>query len=205
MPVFDLLAGLALGYLLGSFPSAVVLAKLSGRDIFEVGSGNMGAMNTARNVGWLAGSAVLLLDVAKGALAVLLAQWLTTALSETEASQLVMPLAAGVGAVAGHAWSAFAGFRGGKALATTFGVALPVYPLAAIYTLLLLIALVLITRRTTLSSVAAIAAYPAVVMAVLTRSGTDQERAFAILTSVLLIAAIVIYKHLRPVLARLTQ
>lgn len=205
MPVFDLLAGLALGYLLGSFPSAVVLAKLSGRDIFEVGSGNMGAMNTARNVGWLAGSAVLLLDVAKGALAVLLAQWLTTALSETEASQLVMPLAAGVGAVAGHAWSAFAGFRGGKALATTFGVALPVYPLAAIYTLLLLIALVLITRRTTLSSVAAIAAYPAVVMAVLTRNGTDQESAFAILTSVLLIAAIVIYKHLRPVLARRTQ
>lgn len=202
--MFDLLAGLALGYLLGSFPSAVVMAKLWGRDIFEVGSGNMGAMNTARNVGWLAGGAVLLLDVTKGAVAVLLAQALTSALSDAGSVQLLMPLAAGVGAVAGHAWSAFAGLKGGKALATTLGVALPIYPLAALYTLLLLIALVLITRRTTLSSVAAIAAYPAILMAVLSRDGTDQERAFAILTSVLLIAAIVIYKHLGPALARRT-
>lgn len=202
--MFDLLAGLALGYLLGSFPSAVVVAKLSGSDIFEIGSGNMGAMNTARNVGWLAGSVVLLLDVAKGALAVLLAQALTSALSDAGTARLLMPLAAGVGAVAGHAWSAFAGLKGGKALATTLGVALPIYPLAALYTLLLLIALVLVTRRTTLSSVAAIAAYPAILMAVLSRGGTDQERAFAILTSVLLIAAIVIFKHLRPALARRT-
>ena len=194
--MFELFVGLGLGYIFGSFPSAVVLARLSGRNIFEVGSGNMGAMNTARNIGWLAGAGVLLLDVAKGVAPVLIAQALTS--GSSDAARLIMPLAAGVGAVTGHAWSAFTGLRGGKALATTLGVALPVYPLAAIYTLLLLIGLLLITRRTTLSAVAAIAAYPAVLMAVLTRAGTDSDRAFAILTSVLLIAAIVIFKHLRP-------
>jgi glycerol-3-phosphate acyltransferase PlsY len=199
--MFDLLAALALGYLIGSFPSAVVIARLSGRDIFQVGSGNMGAMNTARNVGWLPGATVLLLDIAKGTLAVLLAAWLAGTAGMATAAQAAMPLAAGVGAVAGHAWTAFAGLRGGKALATTLGVALPVYPAAGFYALLLLVALFLLTRRMTLSSVVTMALYPLIVMAVLGRAGVDQERAFAILTSVLLIAAIVIFKHLRPVRA----
>ena len=198
--MFDLLAGLALGYLFGSFPSAAVLARLSGHDIFEVGSGNMGAMNTARNIGWLAGVGVLLLDVVKGAVPVLLAQLLSA--GSSEGVQLSMPLAAGVGAVAGHAWSAFARFRGGKALATTLGVALPVYPLAAIYTMLLLIGLVLVSRRTTFSSVVAMAVYPAILMVVLARSGVVQEQAFAILTSVIVISAIVIFKHLRPLIGQ---
>jgi glycerol-3-phosphate acyltransferase PlsY len=195
--VFDLLAGLALGYLIGSFPSASVLARAMGRDIFRVGSGNMGAMNTARNLGWGAGAAVLALDIAKGSLAVLLAQALAGAASDSGTARLAMPLAAGVGAVAGHAWSAFAGLRGGKALATTLGVSLPLYPLGGLYTLLILIALVLLTRRVTLSSIVAISAYPLVVMAVLSRSGLARDESFAILTSVFLIAAIVIAKHLR--------
>jgi glycerol-3-phosphate acyltransferase PlsY len=195
--VFDLLAGLALGYLIGSFPSASVLARTMGRDIFRVGSGNMGAMNTARNLGWGPGAAVLALDVAKGSLAVLLAQALAGVASDPGTARLAMPLAAGVGAVAGHAWSAFAGLRGGKALATTLGVSLPLYPLGGLYTLLLLMALVLLTRRVTLSSIVAISAYPLVVMAVLSRWGVARDESFAILTSVILIAAIVIAKHLR--------
>lgn len=196
--MLDLLVALGLGYLFGSFPSAQVIARSAGRDIFELGSGNMGAMNTARHVGWLAGAGVLLLDLAKGTLAVLAAQALAAAAGSATASQQAMPMAAGVGAVGGHAWSAFAGLRGGKALATTLGVSLPLYPLGGIYTMLLLVALVLLTRRTTLAAVVAVAAYPAVVLAVLSRQGVEQERAFAILTSVLLITAIVIYKHLRP-------
>jgi glycerol-3-phosphate acyltransferase PlsY len=196
--MLDLFAALALGYLIGSFPSAVIVARLAGRDIFRVGSGNMGAMNTARNVGWLAGGGVLLLDVMKGAAAVLAAQGLAAAADWATASQQAMPLAAGVGAVIGHAWSAFADLRGGKALATAFGVSLPIYPLGGLYALLLLAALLLITRRATLSSILAVAAYPVIVLAVLARAGVAQERAFAIVTSVLLIAAVVIYKHLRP-------
>lgn len=196
--MFDLVTALALGYLLGSFPSAVLVARLAGRDIFSVGSGNMGAMNTARNIGWAAGIVVLLLDLSKGTLAVVLAQSMAGAGEIPGGLRQAMPLAAGVGAVAGHAWSGFAGLRGGKALATALGVSLPVYPLGGLYTVLLYIALVMLTRRSALSSIAAMAAYPAVVMAVLARGGLDPQRAFPILTSVLLISAIVIYKHLRP-------
>jgi glycerol-3-phosphate acyltransferase PlsY len=108
-----------------------------------------------------------------------------------------MPMAASVGAVAGHAWSAFTGLRGGKALATAFGVALPLYSAAGFYALLLLVALLLLTRRMTLSAVITLALYPLIVTTVLGRAGVDQERTFAILTSVVLISAIVIFKHLR--------
>jgi len=109
-------AGLVvLGYLLGSFPSAYLAAKLlgGGRDIRKVGSGNVGGMNTLRNVGPAAGAAAALLDVAKAVLAVYLAQrfggWAYTALW------------AGVAAVIGHNFMLFLGFKGGKGLAATIG------------------------------------------------------------------------------------
>lgn len=197
--MFDLLAGLALGYFVGSFPSAAVVARLSGRDIFSVGSGNMGAMNAARNLGWLPGAAVLLLDLAKGSGAVLAAIALSAAAGRPLAQgYLAMPLAAGVGAVAGHAWSVFARFRGGKALATALGVSLPLYPLGGIYSLLVLLGLTLITRRVSLSSIVAAAAFPLITLALYLRAGAQQEVAFAVATSVLVISCVIIYKHARP-------
>lgn len=203
--MFDLAAAMALGYFIGSFPSAALVARMMGRDIFEVGSGNMGAMNTARHLGWLPGVAVLALDIGKGALAVSLTAVLAQVAVGSADSAAVgaaavltaMPLAAGVGAVSGHAWSVFTGFRGGKALATALGVALPVYPLGGLYAVLLMIALMLLTRRTTLSALITMTAYPAVVAAALHRAGVDTEQIFAVVTSVVLISAIVIYKHLR--------
>lgn len=201
--MFDLLAGLALGYFIGSFPSAAIVARLVGRDIFAVGSGNMGAMNAARNLGWLPGAAVLLLDVAKGAGAVLAAIALSAAAGKpmTE-GYLAMPLAAGVGAVAGHAWSVFTRLRGGKALATALGVSLPIYPLAGIYTLLVLLGLALITRRINLSSIMAGVAFPFIALAQFLQAGAAREVAFAIATSVLVISCIIIFKHIRPSGAR---
>lgn len=209
--MFDLAAALALGYFIGAFPSAALVARLLGKDIFEVGSGNMGAMNTARHLGWLPGAAVLALDIAKGALAVILTAGLAQAAvgsTDTIAADTIaadgvaavvaaMPLAAGVGAVTGHIWSVFAGFRGGKALATALGVALPVYPLGGLYAVLLMVAMLLLTRRTTLSTLVTMSAYPAIVGAVLYRGGAGTEQMFAVVTSVMLISAVVIYKVLR--------
>lgn len=219
--MFDLAAALALGYFIGSFPSAALVARMMGRNIFEVGSGNMGAMNTARHLGWLPGVAVLALDIGKGALAVSLTAVLAqvavgtadtvaptgdpTVAVGSAAVLAAMPLAAGVGAVSGHAWSVFTGFRGGKALATALGVALPVYPLGGLYAVLLMIALMLLTRRTTLSALITMTAYPAVVGAALHRAGVDTEQIFAVVTSVVLISAIVIYKHLRTETLRRTE
>ena len=67
--MLGVLAALGIGYLLGSIPSAALIARTQGKNIFEVGSGNMGAMNAARNIGWWAGAAGLLSDLGKGALA----------------------------------------------------------------------------------------------------------------------------------------
>lgn len=197
--IFDLVAGWALGYFVGSFPSAAVVARLVGRDIFSVGSGNMGAMNAARNLGWLPGAVVLLLDLAKGTGAVLAAIALSAAAGRPLAeSHLAMPLAAGVGAVTGHAWSVFARFRGGKALATALGVSLPLYPLGGIYTLLVLLGLALITRRVALSSIVAAIAFPFITFALFLRAGAQQEVAFAVAASVLVISFVIVYKHIRP-------
>jgi acyl phosphate:glycerol-3-phosphate acyltransferase len=107
----------ALGYLLGSTPWGLWLPRLvAGIDIRTVGSGNLGATNVWRNVGFKLGLAVALLDVAKGLVPALLARWL--------ADDLVAVLA-GVAAVVGHWRPLFLGFaRGGKTVATTGGVGL---------------------------------------------------------------------------------
>lgn len=140
----SVLLTLAAAYLLGSFPSAQLLARLQGRDIFAVGSGSMGAMNTARNVGVLTGVAVLLLDVAKGASALLLATAITNAFQAPPLTVSLAAAAAALGVVAGHAWPLFTRFRGGKALAVSFGVLLVFLPLAAFSGLLLIIILSLL-------------------------------------------------------------
>lgn len=131
-------------YLLGSFPSALLLARFRGHSIFEVGSGNMGAMNTARNLGFGLGALVLLFDVGKGAAAILGAGLISSALGAGPAAASWSLAAAALGAAAGHAWSVFAGFRGGKALAVSLGLLLPHHALAALVGILLIILLSLL-------------------------------------------------------------
>ena len=112
-----LLVALALvtAYLLGSIPSAYIIGRTKrGMDIREVGSRNMGAMNVFYVVGFWPGALVLVMDVAKGAAAVAVADALT-------AGELVQFLAAGA-AVLGHGFPLFLGFRGGKGGAATLGV-----------------------------------------------------------------------------------
>ena len=150
------LFALLLGYLVGAFPSAAVIARLRGARIREVGSGNVGAMNTARNLGWVWGLIVFLLDVGKGALAA----YVGLLIGSLANVGVVAPLAAGVGAVWGHIWSPYLGFRGGKGLATTLGVALPIYPLGGLGGFALLIVLVLLLRRVALAGVVLALLYP---------------------------------------------
>ena len=154
----------------------------------------MGTMNTARNLGWVLGALVLVMDVGKGALAGALGLWLA---SSTDAFwALLTPHAAGLGAVVGHAWSVWVGFRGGKALATTLGVALVLYPLVGLITLVLLVALVALTRRVTLSSMGLAPIYPIVTYVVLTRRGEARDTLLATLIGVSALALAVFAKHL---------
>ncbi|GGJ80642.1 glycerol-3-phosphate 1-O-acyltransferase PlsY [Deinococcus aquiradiocola] len=109
-----------LAYLLGAIPAGAWVARRRGVDIRTVGSGNSGATNVQRSLGWGPGLVVGLFDILKGALAVLIAQRLG----------LTPPLAAlcGFAAVVGHNFNAFNGFRGGKGVATSFGMMLLVDP-----------------------------------------------------------------------------
>lgn len=196
MDPLDLIAALGAGYFLGGVPNAAWVARLWRRDIFRVGSGNMGAMNAARNLGPVAGVLVLAADVAKGAAAT----WLGAAmagLAELGASH-PMALTAGVGAVLGHAWSPYVRFRGGKALATALGAALPLYPLAALYTVVLLVALTLLLRRATAAALLTLAAYPVVTALTLEAATWERERVFATVTAVACIALISAVRHLWP-------
>lgn len=191
-------AALAVGYALGAIPSAALAARLRGRRIFEVGSGNMGAMNTARNLGWGLGVAVFAADVGKGALASVVGLAMADAVALGPRAALVAALAAGIGAVAGHAWSVFVRFQGGKALATLLGASLPLYPWGGVAGLVLMVALTLLTRRATLAAIATLALYPFVVGLATLRAGVDLDTAFVLFTGTVPLAAIAIAKHLRP-------
>ncbi len=191
---------LVIGYLIGSLPSAALVARLKRRDIFEVGSSSMGAMNTARNLGWALGALVLLLDLGKGALASAVGVWFGNLAGET----LYTPLAAGVGAIVGHLWSVWVGFRGGKGLATTLGVALPIYPLGGLYALLTLLVLIALSRRVTLATFLTALAYPLLVYLSL-MSTAPPVKVTATTLGACLIALFVALKHALPVAGPLRQ
>ena len=193
--MLDLLAALSAGYLIGGLPTADLVARFRGTTIFAVGSGNMGAMNTARHLGWMLGAVVLVVDLGKGAAATAVGLWMAVALPVDGEAGLALALLAGVGAVLGHAWSPYVRFRGGKALATTFGASLPLYPLGGAYGVALLLALTLILRRVTLASVIALGLYPFVVLAAALRLGATQDVAFALFTGVVPLSAVSVLKH----------
>ena len=135
---------LVLAYLIGSFPSAFIVARLSkGVDIRQVGSRNMGAMNTLYKVGFWWGVLVLLLDISKGALAVAVGWQLT--------HNEYLQLAAGFVAVLGHSFPIFLKFKGGKGGATCIGVLLYLMPWGGPILLALFGIVLLITRFPTLS------------------------------------------------------
>ena len=122
---------IVVGYLLGSIPTAYIVAKRSkGVDIREVGVGNMGAANTFREIGPPEGAIVWALDVAKGATAIILAQ----ALSVSQP----WVLAVGFAALLGHNFPVYIRFRGGKGAATTMGILLVLTPEAMAITFALL-------------------------------------------------------------------
>lgn len=152
----SVLLSLLAAYLLGSFPSAMLVGRLKGRSIFEVGSGNMGAMNTARNLGVGPGALVLLLDLLKGAAAILVAGTISSTLNASPAITGWSLAAAGVAVAAGHAWSLFARFRGGKALAVTLGMLLPHYLLAGVIGVIIIIVLSLLLAQKELAAIVSV-------------------------------------------------
>ena len=127
MIINDIVTGIiaiVIGYLLGSIPSAYLFARLaSGKDIRQMGGGNVGGLNVYREVGTWPAAAVGIVDLSKGAAAVAIAYWLLDFPPE-------FVLLAGLGAVIGHNWMVWLKFSGGKGMGATIGalaVVMPVY------------------------------------------------------------------------------
>jgi glycerol-3-phosphate acyltransferase PlsY len=135
-----------IAYFLGSVPSAYIVTRLlTGKDIRRLGGGNSGAHNVFLNVGRGAGILVGVLDVVKGAAAVVIAFWVLDAPD-------MFVLAAGLAVVVGHIWSVFLKFTGGNGLAATIGVLLVLMTKEVLVALAVALVLVVITRNVILST-----------------------------------------------------
>ncbi|WP_295720871.1 glycerol-3-phosphate 1-O-acyltransferase PlsY [Mucilaginibacter sp.] len=156
-------SALILAYLCGSIPTAVWIGlAFYDIDVREYGSGNAGATNTFRVLGKQAGIPVMLLDILKGWTATNLAFFIgvSTTGAYNSSSYMNYALALGVAAVMGHLFPIFAGFRGGKGVATLFGMILAIHLHAALLCVLVFVVVLLITKYVSLSSIAAAFTYP---------------------------------------------
>ncbi len=151
--MIDTLLISVLSYLIGSIPTAIIAGKwLKKIDIREHGSGNAGATNVFRTLGWKAGITVLLIDMFKGFMPV---YWLAAYIHPNFDTLIYFQLLAGICAIFGHMWTIFAGFKGGKGVGTSAGVFLGLDPLALGLSLLVFVIIVWITRYVSLGSILA--------------------------------------------------
>lgn len=151
-------------YLIGSIPTALIISRrFFDIDIREYGSGNMGATNTFRTLGAKFGSIVMVGDMLKGVFAVALYNLLPYYLSnELDRTNLMIGL--GLAAVVGHIYPIWAGFRGGKGVATLFGMVLAIQPIVAINCVGVFLLVLYLTRYVSLSSILAGVALPICVL-----------------------------------------
>jgi len=160
MSVVKLIITLLLSYLLGSFATAVWAGRAFHHiDVREHGSGNAGATNVIRVLGWKTGIPVLLIDVLKGWLAAMLPVFFY--LAEPRTALLTnLQILSGIMAITGHIFPVFAGFRGGKGVATIFGVLLAVHPLVTTSCLGIFLCVFLISGYVSLGSMSAGISFP---------------------------------------------
>ncbi len=150
-----------LGYCIGSIPFGYLIARRKGINLFEEGSGNIGATNVGRLLGWRWFLLVFFLDFLKGAGPCLLGLWLIKSfVLGVAGSQADLALAAGVGSCLGHVYSLYLRFRGGKAVATAFGVLSVLSPLSAAVCIVLFLILFLGTRYVSIASIGGALALP---------------------------------------------
>ena len=175
---------LLVGYLLGSIPFGLLLARFGGKgDLREIGSGNIGATNVLRTGSKGLAAATLLLDAAKGAIAVVVAQ-----LFWPDAANF-----AAAGAMIGHLYPVWLRFKGGKGVATFLGVLAPLLPVAALVYAIVWIGLLALLRISSVAGMAAAASAP------VTAAVVNEQSLFPMLLG---FALLVVWKH-RANLARL--
>jgi glycerol-3-phosphate acyltransferase PlsY len=183
------LLALVVAYLIGAIPFGYLLVKWkTGADVRAGGSGNIGATNVLRTHGRAIGVATLILDIAKGYLAL----WIAAQLTGGDRFWLS---AAALAVMAGHAYPCFLRFKGGKAVASFIGAFLFLTPAALIAVLILLVVVVAFTRYISLGSVIAAGTFPLAVWMI-------EHPPWPVLAAAIISGAFIVYKH-RANLARL--
>ncbi len=155
-----------LAYLIGSFPTALVVSRyFFNVDIREYGSGNSGATNTFRVLGKKYGTVVMVADVLKGLIAVKLV-YLLPFYYDHDLARTTLQIGLGLSAVIGHIYPVWADFRGGKGVATLFGLVLGISPLSALSCSGVFLLVLYLTRFVSLSSILASAAFPVFILVI---------------------------------------
>jgi len=181
-----------LSYVLGSIPWSIILSRIvKGIDIRNYGSGNAGATNVFRVLGWKLGIIVLILDILKGFIA-------TRYLSQIQIDPVPLhyqslQILAGAMAIAGHIWTIFAGFKGGKGVGAGAGMLLGLNPVAALSCICIFIIVLLITRIVSISSMIAAISFPLIL--VLIKNCTNQLVTSPLIYFSAILALLIIFTH----------
>jgi glycerol-3-phosphate acyltransferase PlsY len=192
--VFHLVIFCVICYLIGSVPTGILVVRaLKGMDIRQFGSGSSGATNVSRILGLKYGVLVLLVDTAKGFLPIFyLAPWLAST-SQIHIAVVPIKIILGLFAIAGHVWTVFAKFKGGKGVGTGAGVILAISPIATVLCLAVWAIIFAITRYVSIASMIAAVSFPVVVFAM-----GNPDRALQIFSIVL--PLLIIFTHRRNII-----
>lgn len=203
--MFLLAAIIILSYLIGSIPTSIIVSKaVKGIDIREHGSGNAGGTNVMRVLGWKYGIFVILLDALKGVLAVVIVARLhygtmpfqnLTPFDDFTLVQII----AGISAVIGHIWTVFAGFRGGKGIATALGMLIMIVTIDMLIAMGVFILTVAISRYVSLGSIIGAAAVPLTLIIRENIFNVDVQGYHTLLPFVIGVSLLVIFTHRKNV------
>lgn len=206
--MLNLLFVVLLSYLVGSIPTSIIISKLtSGIDIRQHGSGNAGGTNVFRVLGWKLGITTIILDALKGAVAVVLVARFyfgsfpfpnSTPFDDFTLVQII----AGIAAVIGHIWTVFAGFKGGKGIATALGFLITIITVDMLFALAVFIVVVTFSRYISLGSITAAISVPLILIIRENVFGVNIQGYHTILPFVIAVSLLVVYTH-RANLARL--
>jgi glycerol-3-phosphate acyltransferase PlsY len=180
-------------YVIGATPFGFLAGKSRGIDIRDHGSGNIGATNVLRTLGKPVGITVLILDVLKGMMPVLIAEWVGV--------ETLVQIATAAAAILGHNYTFWLGYKGGKGIATTGGALLSIMPIAIISAIVLWILALKITRYVSVASIVAALTIPTVLTI---RSFISSEWNIPVLCLGLFVCVLAIWKH-RANIARLRR
>lgn len=210
MEILNLTFIIVLSYLVGSIPTGIIVGKLvKGVDIREYGSGSMGATNVFRTLGWQYGLLVIVFDALKGALAVLfIARMQIVPIPFNNATPFddltILQIIAGLAAVLGHIWTVFAGFKGGKGIATALGFLLTLITVDMLVAFAIFLIVVVISKYISLGSIIAAISIPVIMVVRENVFGVHMQGYTTILPFIIALALLVIYTH-RTNISRLVQ